>query len=84
MFCESSLSALSRKFKMGSIGLPSKILVSTFGKTCHDGEVFTQNVFPSTSFGGIPSNFVFGVLVYRVRTCGQIFYIMSTFKNTGS
>ena len=28
MFSESSLSALSKKFKMGSIGIPSKILAN--------------------------------------------------------
>ena len=38
---ESSLSVLSRKFKMGSIGICSKILASPSGKICHDGAVFT-------------------------------------------
>ena len=33
-FSESSLPALSKKFKMGSIGIPSKILASSFGKIC--------------------------------------------------
>ena len=37
MFCESSLSALSNKFKIGSIGVLSQILDSPLGeKTCQD------------------------------------------------
>ena len=40
-FSESSLSALSRTFKMGSMGIPSKILASPLGKICSNGEVIT-------------------------------------------
>ena len=60
-FSESSPSALSKKFQMESIGIPSKILASPLVKICCDGVVFTQNVSPATSFGGVTSNFVFGV-----------------------
>ena len=35
------LSALSKKFKMGSIDIPSKMLASPLGKICRDGVVFT-------------------------------------------
>ena len=58
---ESYLSAFCKKLKMRSIGVPSKILASTSGKICRHGAVFTENIYPSTSFGGITSNFVFGV-----------------------
>ena len=60
-FSESSLSSLSKKFKMESIGIISKILVSPSGEICLDGVVFTCNVSHSASFGGTTSNFVFGV-----------------------
>ena len=40
-FSEGSLSALSEKSKMGSIGIPNKILASPLGKVCCDGVVFT-------------------------------------------
>ena len=63
LFSESSLSALCKKFKMGSIGVPSKILMSPSGKICRDRVVLTQNVSPSTSFREITPNFVFGASV---------------------
>ena len=50
-----------KKFKMGSISIPSKILASPLGKICRDGVVFTLNVSLSTFFGGITSHFVVGV-----------------------
>ena len=34
-------SALSKKVKMGSIGIPSTILASPSGKICRDAVVFT-------------------------------------------
>ena len=40
-FSESSLYTLSKKIEMGSIGVPSNILVSPLRKICRDGEVFT-------------------------------------------
>ena len=40
-FSESSLSALSKKFKMGSKGIPSKILASLLGRICRDRVAFT-------------------------------------------
>ena len=40
-FSESSLSALSKNFKIGSIGILSNILASPLGKICRDGVVFT-------------------------------------------
>ena len=36
-----ALSALSKKFKFGSIGIPSKILASHSEKICRDGVAFT-------------------------------------------
>ena len=39
---ESSLPALSKKFKMGSIGIPSKTLVTASRKICRDGVVLTK------------------------------------------
>ena len=41
VFSESSLSAISRKFKIGPIGIPSKTLASPLGKVFRDGIVFT-------------------------------------------
>ena len=40
-FCESSLSPLSSKFKMGTIGIPSKVLVRHLGKICRNRVVFS-------------------------------------------
>ena len=40
-FSEISLSALSKKFKMGYTGTPSKILPGSLGKICRNGVVFT-------------------------------------------
>ena len=38
MFSESCLSTvLSKKFKIGSIGIPSKILATFLGETCRNG-----------------------------------------------
>ena len=76
-FSESSLSALSKKFKMGSICIPSKILGSPSEKLCCDRVVFTSNASP-TSFGGITSDFLWGLQWHRIRTCGQISDIMFT------
>ena len=41
IFSESYLPALSKKFKMGSIDIPSKILASPFGNIGCDGVIFT-------------------------------------------
>ena len=40
-FSESSLFAPSKKIKMGSIGIPSKILASPLRKICRNEVVFT-------------------------------------------
>ena len=65
-----SENSLSKKFKMGSISIPSKSIPRPLGDICHNGAVFFLNV-SLTSFGGITSNFVFGVFN---GNCSQIWY----------
>ena len=78
MFSESSMSALSKKFKMGSIGIPSKILVSPLTKFVATGQSSLKMYLFLYLLEEFLLNLPLGSSVAQNKNFRSDFYIMLT------